>query len=294
VRFRGEDLDQRLPAFAYVDCVYIEVEYSEATGAYIEVELASPPDNTNIIQTDTIVVNATVYCRVGNCGNVNGTIRYNFSSSYPDTPINTTLGGKPFYIQETPASAMKSCPTELSADEFCNITWTINASGTINTEWEIDVLFNSTNMEVPDNDTNDITLSIIGCTVDITAQWMAIKFGMLNPSTGPHEAPGNSNNEYNITVNPGSCNLDLYINATDLTNTTYNSFIDNNNVTWSNTSNTYGESFNLSSTPSALKLNVPKNTNVTTWYWINVPAVYAGYYNGIIYINSVKNGETPP
>ena len=68
----------------------------------------------------------------------------------------------------------------------------------------------------------------------------------------------------------------------------------NNNVTWSNTSNTYGESFNLSSIPNVLKLNVPKNTNVTTWYWINVPAVYAGYYNGAIYINSVKNGESPP
>ncbi len=294
VRFRGEDLDQRNPAYAYVDYIYIEVNYSMAGMGYLEVNLSLPPDPYNVIQNNTFTINATVYCRSGNCQNVNGTARYNLSSATPDTPMNVTPGEEPFYVNETPALAMKSCPTNpLNVDDFCNLTWTINATGNINTYWEIDVLFNSSDGGITDNHTDDTTISILDCTVDITAQWSSIKFGLLYPSTGPHAAPDNSNDKYNITVNPGSCNLDLYINGTDLTNITYNSQIGVDNVTWSNTSEVAGE-FNLSSTVDVIKLDVPQNTNVTTWYWINVPAVYAGYYNGTIYIYGVENGENPP
>ena len=295
VRFRGEDTDQRAPAYAYVDYIYIEVNYSAAVGGYLEVNLTLPLDPTNVIQNNTFTINATVYCRVGNCGNVNGTARYNFTSLNPDTPINITPGNKPFYINETPALSMKSCPTNpLNVNEFCNLTWTVNATGDVNTDWKIGALFNSSDIEIEENHTDNVTVSIISCTVDIDAQWSSINFGLLNPSTNQNNATGNLGNEYNITVNPGSCNLDLYINGTDLTNTTLGSQISVENVTWSNTSNTYEQSFNLSSTAAVLKLNVPENVNITTWYWINVPAVYAGYYNGTVFIYGVKNGESPP
>jgi hypothetical protein len=261
----------------------------------LEVNLSSPLDPTNVIQNNTFTINATVYCRDGNCGNVNGTARYNFTSSIPDTLINTTQGDKPFYIQETSPLAMKSCPTNpLIVDEFCNITWTVNATGDINTDWKIGVLFNSSNMGIQNNHTKNSTISILGCTIDITAHWSTIDFGTLVPSTGENDATGNENNEYNITVNSGSCNLDLYINGTNLTNVTYNSIIPVNNVTWSNTTNDYAESNELSHSTKVLKIDVPENTNVTTWYWINVPAVYAGFYNGEVFIWGVKNGESPP
>ncbi len=258
---------------------------------WLEVGLQLPPDPYNVAQNNTFIINATVYCREGNCGDVNGTARYNLTSSNPDTSINITEGEKPFYIQESPALVMKSCPPNpLMINDFCNITWTVNATGDVNTDWKIGVLFNSSYQE---NHTNNATISILGCTVDLTADF-SINFDSLDPSTGPWEAPGNPGDEYNITVNPGSCNLDLYINGTNLTNTTHNSLIPVNNVTWSNTSNTYSESFNLSHTTTVLKLDVPEDTNVTTWYWINVPAVYAGYYNGTIFIWGVENGESPP
>ncbi len=263
--------------------------------SYLEVNLTNPDTSVflNVRQNQTFDVNATVICKDGPCGEVFGTVLYNLSSSNPDTPVNETQGDKPFYIQETPANAKKSCGIMYSGD-FCQLNWTINATGDLNTNWKIGVLFNSSYTDIQENHTDNASISIIPCTVDFTVQWSSINFGLLNPSTEQNEAPGNSNNKYNITVNPGSCNLDLYINGTNLINTTYNSFIPVNNITWSNTSNTYSESFNLSSTVAPIKLNIPENTNVTTWYWINVPAVYAGYYSGTIYIWGVENGENPP
>jgi hypothetical protein len=291
VRFRINSTADVDPSLLVEDYVQYYVGYP----SYLEVNMTNPDTTAtlNVIQNKTFNVNATVICRDGPCGEVNGTIMYNFSSSDPDTPVNTTAGDNPFYIQESPAYVMKSCGTMYSND-FCQLNWTINATGGINTDWKINVLFNSSYTDMLENSTDSATITINNCTVDITAQWSAINFGSLIPGSLENGAEGNDNDEYNITVNSGSCHLDLYINGTNLTNTTYNSLIPVNNVTWSNTSNMYSESFELSSTATVLKLDVPEITNVTTWYWINVPAVYAGYYNGEIYLWGVKNGEGTP
>jgi hypothetical protein len=261
--------------------------------AHLETLLFIPDTSniTNVVQNKTFIVNATVYCRDSDCENVYGTVMYNLSSSNPDTPVNTSQGDKPFFINESLSSAMKACPTNpLVKDEFCNITWTVNATGNVNTNWKIGVLFNSSYTEVKNNNTENATVSILSCIEDFNLNWNSIKFGLLNPSTGPTKAPGNDNNLYNITVNPGSCDLNFYISGTDLTNTTLQSKIDVGNITWSNTSNSYSTSYNLSYSYNVIKLNAVNNTNVTTWYWINVPAVYAGYYIGNITITGVKNG----
>jgi hypothetical protein len=65
------------------------------------------------------------------------------------------------------------------------------------------------------------------------------------------------------------------------------------NISWSNATNNYSESVDLASTNNAIKTNVSEKTNVTTWYWISIPPVYAGRYNGTVYITGVKNGENP-
>ena len=238
-------------------------------------------------------MNSTVVCRDGPCGEVFGTVMYNLSSEFPDTPVNETEGDVPLFIQESPANAIKSCGEMLSGDQ-CQLNWTINATGGIDTGWEVGVLFNSSYSDILDNFTDNVTVSILNCTIDFTVQWGSVNFGSLSPNTGPWEAVGNSGNEYNITVNPGSCNLDFYINGTNLTNTTLGYQIWAENVKWSNTSNSFAESYNLTTTSSVLKLDVPKLINVTTWYWINVPPVYAGYYNGTVFIYGVENGQSPP
>jgi len=266
-----------------------------AQESWLEVSLELPDDPTNVVQNRTFTVNATVYCRGGDCNNVYGTVRYNFTSPNPDTPVNITQGEKPFFIQEATPLSMKSCPSNpLIADEFCNITWIINATGDINTNWKVGVLFNSSNIGIQDNHTKNSTMSILSCTLDFSLKWDSIDFESLGPSTTKNAAPGNLDKKYNISVNDGSCNLDLYINGTDLTNTTLNSKISVGNLTWSNTTDDYSTSYNLSYTIVPIKIDVPQSTNVTTWYWLNVPPVYAGHYNGTIFIYGVKNGESPP
>ncbi|MEM7819640.1 MAG: hypothetical protein QXD48_02315 [Candidatus Aenigmatarchaeota archaeon] len=261
---------------------------------YLEVNITYPPtlSTIDIIQNNTFIVNATVICRGGNCGNVNGTIRYNFSSPETDTPINTTEGDKPFYIFEIPRNATKDCG-ELNKNQQCNLSWIINATGDIGSDWRIDVLFNSSDQEIQSNNTDDISISIFSCSIDFNLQWSHIDFGELNPNTKENPAPGNDKNKYNITVNPGSCNLDFYIRGTNLTNSTLNSIIGVGNITWSNVSNSYSTSKELKHTYTPIRTNVTKNTNITTWYWLNVPPIYAGRYTGTIIITGVKNGENP-
>ena len=258
---------------------------------YLEINLTNPDTSLplSVIQNHTFDINATVICRNGPCGEVFGTVRYNLTSNGPDTDMNTTFGDKPFFIQETPTSALKSCGF-MYKDQTCKLNWTVNATGDTNSYWKIGVLFNSSYPELQRNHTDNVTVSIVSCTEDFSLSWSSIKFGLLNPSTEQKSAPGNENNEYNITVNAGSCNLDFYIKGTNLVNETLNSFIGAGNVTWSNTSNNYSSSFSLKTTDEVIKLNVPQKSNVTTWYWINVPAVYTGYYNGTITITGVKNG----
>jgi len=174
-------------------------------------------------------------------------------------------------------------------DQACQLNWNINATGDINIPWKIGILFNSSYPEIQENNTDNATVSITPCTEDFDLAWSSISFGLLNPGEEQKYANGNENNEYNITVNPGSCSLDFYIKGTDIMNETLNSKIGVGNITWSNNSNIYLTSFNLTDTNEFIKLNVPQKTNVTTWYWINVPAVYTGYYNGTITITGVKN-----
>jgi hypothetical protein len=65
-------------------------------------------------------------------------------------------------------------------------------------------------------------------------------------------------------------------------------------MSWSNISNEKNDGlFSCSLSYLPLKFGVEENTNVTTWYWLNVPPTYSGIYNGSIYIKGVRNGESP-
>ncbi len=274
--------------------------FFNVTAAYLEVSLASPgaSGTTSIVQNQTFTINATVYCRGGNCGHVNGTVMYNLTLANPDTPVNTSQGDNPFYVQESPASAMKPCPSNpLSQDQFCNIAWTVNATGAVNSGWKIGALFNSSYASISNNNTGNATVSIVSCVVDITTQFSGIDFGTLTPSTGQNPASGNSGMLYNITINPGSCDTDLYTKSTDLSNTSLGSCcnaIGAGNMTFGNSTNSYGNSFNFTASYQVLKTGLAQGQNMTTYYWLNVPAVYAGGYSGSVVITGVKSGDPSP
>ncbi|MCD6371356.1 MAG: hypothetical protein J7L39_01400 [Candidatus Aenigmarchaeota archaeon] len=261
--------------------------FTISSQTYLEVYLdfPSPGQTTYVVQNSTFWVNATVICRGGNCGSVNGTIRYNASSVEPNSPIPTTYASSPFFINESPAYSTKECGNLLQ-DQSCKLSWLINATGPINSVWSIDVYFNAS---LTSNDTSNAFIEILDCLVDITLHFSEVKFGELTPSTVKNPAVGNSQNLYNVSVNEGSCTTNLYIRGDNLVNTTYNSFIGIGNITFSNTTNDYSASSSLSSSYQVLRLNIPENTNVTTWFWINVPPVYAGYYRGIIYIKGERS-----
>ncbi|MEM7819075.1 MAG: sialidase family protein [Candidatus Aenigmatarchaeota archaeon] len=261
--------------------------YITSNLGYLEVDLVLPLSYT-IAQNKTFVLNATVFCRNGSCGNVFGTPYYNLSSYFPDTQVNTSEGDKPFYIQEPPypSQATKACLTNpLEENEFCNLTWIINATGDVESSWKLGVLFNSSFQL--QNHTSNSTITITLIIESISFSFDSIDFGFLTPNTQAENnpAPGNENNLYNIT-NTGTCELQLWIKGTDLQNQTFNSFIAVGNLSWSNSSNIYNPNtvYPLDYYYKLLYSVLPPNSNLTTYYWLSVPSVYAGIYKGTITI----------
>ncbi len=258
------------------------------TGAYIEVNLVYPPLNLNVIQNTTFNVNATVTCRKGSCGTVKGTVRYNASSVYPDTPINSTKGDKPFY--NTSGAILQSCGS-MSQDQSCQLNWTVNATGAIDSSWKVGVLFNSTE-SIPDNHTDNATITITNPPLISLWSPKTLDFGTLSPSTKWNNATNNTDNFYNISIDSGSCTVDIWIRGTDLENTTLSTKIGVGNVTWNNYFN-WTASTNMTKTYALVNSSISQNTNITTYYWLNVPAIFAGGYNGTITIcaNCTTGGD---
>jgi hypothetical protein len=251
----------------------------------LEVELIYPPPGILMPYHSNMTVNATVYCRHGQCGNIQGTIRYNDSFPYPDTPISISTDAQPFYIQETSPSSLKSCSNNpLSKDEYCNLTWSINATGDFDSEWKVGVLFNSTIDGVHDNHTSNSTIGIIECFDDISVNWYSIDFDDMVTNTSKNPASGNSDKEYNISSYQWSCQSDIWIKGTDFENKTYDSIIAVGNMSWNKTADI--SSTNLNYDYELIQSDLPKNTNLTTYYWFDLPPTYAGKYNGTVTIKT--------
>lgn len=260
----------------------------EIPPAYLEVELVYPPQNLLVAQNSNIVVNATVFCRGGDCGDVVGTIRYN-SSENPDTNISINIGDQPFYIQEQNPLSTKSCPTNpLSKDEYCNLTWNINATEFRGNSRKIGVLFESAELDVANKHTLNSTLPIVECYEDISINWGTIDFGEMDPETTGNPALGNVNKIYNISSNKWSCIVDIWIKGTDFENKTYGNKINVSNMKW-NTINNYPTSISLDYAYALVQSGLPQDTNLTTYYWFDLPPVYAAKYNGTL---TIKTNQT--
>lgn len=284
-------------ALALLPVICFLATLNSAHAAWLEVNLTSPDPAfaASVVQNRTFLVNASVYCRdplIIGCGDVNGTVMYNASSELPDTQVNETQG-LPFFV---PSPAMIRCPSSpLDADEFCNVTWAVNASGLQGTGWKVGVLFNSTDPLVLNNATGNATVSITPCSVGYTMHWASINFGAVNPNTENVSAPGNAGNQYNITVDPNSCPTDFYINSTDLRNVTYSTNVSSSNISWSNVSSDIDAGFfRMSAAPRPFQRDLTEGLNVTTWYWLSMPPVFSGIYNATIFVMGVVKNEAPP
>jgi hypothetical protein len=257
---------------------------------YLEVKLLSPNPSfiTYIVQNSTFSVNVSIKCKNGGCDDVYGEILYN-SSSDTFSPIPTLQGAQPFFIQETPAYSFKSCfNNPLENEETCSISWLINATGAVGSAWEIKVKVNSSK-EIAENFTESAILVISSCTLSFTLNFKILEFGEIFPNTQANPALKNSENFYNITINPESCPLDFYINASDLVNLTFNQVIGAGNLSFNNVSNDYSTSFRLTGEPKLFAKNVLPG-NLTLWFWLDVPPVYTGIYLGNITFMGVRSG----
>ena len=67
------------------------------------------------------------------------------------------------FVYHFALSNQLSCGT-LNQDQSCQLNWTINATGAINSAWELDVNFSSSDSNIASNDTEDRTILIISST----------------------------------------------------------------------------------------------------------------------------------
>ncbi|RKY41115.1 MAG: hypothetical protein DRP85_07105, partial [Candidatus Makaraimicrobium thalassicum] len=115
-----------------------------------------PPElsTTQVAQNRNLTVNATVKCINGPCGTVNGTIQYS-NQTIACTTI-PEMSGAPFHINDGTQNP-KTCGN-MNQDDECNISWTINATGNIDSTWNISALFTGT--QSTDNTTQNATIEI--------------------------------------------------------------------------------------------------------------------------------------
>ncbi|RLG01856.1 hypothetical protein DRN58_00840 [Thermococci archaeon] len=274
--------------------------YNITRVGYLEVNLTIPPQipgqgeaesngGYKVGQNKIFIMNATVYCRDGYCGNVNGTLRYNLSSPLPDTSVNTTPGDKPFYVIS--GINPKNCSSNpMKSDEFCNATWNVNATGNLSSLWKLDVLFKSNLVE---NDTQDVIIEITKVLI-LHLSWTHTDFGICDPLTYGNSALLNDVDGYNISLDENSNDADgIYIKGTDLTPKDVQGFgsiqygIGVSNITWNANENLY-QSTNttrLTKNYSPIRENVPAGSVITMYFWIDIPpGQYAQEYNGTLYV----------
>jgi hypothetical protein len=260
---------------------------------YLEVNLILPIDNENVANNVTFTVNGTVICRDSDCGNVSGRVMYNASSQDPDTDIPTSVS-QPFYI--TDATNPLNCSSNpMAMDEVCNFTWSVNATGDVGSSYEIGILFESVESYVYSNNTDNRTVNIISCIIDITVNYAGIDFGGLSPGERGN-ASGNDNDEYNTTIeDTTTCNIDLYLRSDNLTRKLGGGYqIDAENLSFSNTTNEYNNGYSLSNSWVLGKSQASPDQNVTAYYWIDMPfSLMEGEYNGTLYIEAVEQGDLP-
>jgi hypothetical protein len=167
-------------------------------------------------------VTVNVTCRSGNCDIVNGTLRYNSSGSVPNTNVSTTAGATPFYI--TTGSNPKSCG-ELLRDQTCQLNFTVNATGSINSNYAMHVNFTSSESHILSNTSANFQVIIVSSgtlSVDLlipTQDISTIKNRLFNVSARVICMGGAGASCYNV-------NATLYYNLTSgqpntVLNTTY-------------------------------------------------------------------------
>ncbi|MCF7910581.1 hypothetical protein K9L16_02830, partial [Candidatus Pacearchaeota archaeon] len=256
----------------------------------LNVVLVSPTGITNTQpQNQTFNLKANVSCLGQNsiCGNVNGTVRYNLSSSLPDTDIQGgDVSDTPFYTIELNP---QSCGNLNSSNSPCSLNWDINTTGDLGERYKLDVNFSS-DSEIISNKTNYTLIKIVSPIISITlSNGLAdVSFGdSLTPGTEDNPALNNSENAYNLTcLHPGgNCNISIRGNSNLKSGINEISI---GNISWNKINDTLTES-PLSLMYNTINSSLPDSEKQFVYFWLDLPNdLVAGNYksNFTIYAES--------
>ncbi len=255
-------------------------------GGILEVYLMLPPTipgdgnaslgiGYEVGQNKTFFIQANVTCRNSNCGNVQGTVRYNVTA-LPDTPLNTSYD-TPFYIVDSVPLNPKSCQNNpLNVNDSCILNWTVNSTGALLSIWKLDVLFDGES--AVSNNTNYTNIKITKVLI-MKLSANDIDWGILDPQTTCEPAP---NNPITITLDSNSNDADgIYIKGENLVNGS--EAIGITNVTWCKCIVCLNGQ-NMTTQYELIQANVNAGTDINTSYWIDIPAVPALRYRGEAYV----------
>jgi len=234
----------------------------------LNVEIQKPDDLSSWNQYDTnLTINATVTCIGGDCGTVSALARYNLSAD-PDTAVNITEGGEPFYI----LGGGGFTPTALTqVGAFANAT-------SLNGPREVEVIGNYAY----------ITSSMDGSftVLDITDKTNPTQVGYFKNTSSTAGARGMGIVDNYAYVGGGGNDALTIINITDPTNLTQvSSFVNSSSIegnSWVDVLGNYAY-VTSSSLDSLAVINVTDKTNPTqVGYLKDTPAMDAAIYVAVL------------
>ncbi|MBN2251837.1 MAG: hypothetical protein JW724_07175 [Candidatus Altiarchaeota archaeon] len=259
------------------DANYANSTINITQAGYLEVGLSLPCDNTTIGANRTFVVNATVTCRGTNCGNVEATARYNTTSQQPDTEMQT-CPDSPFCIVSGTEQAI--CGT-LDRDQTCVVNYTINATGTLDTWYDVGVKFLSQYAGTALTEGASVKTSIV---LILTVDPSFIDWEVQEP--GQNCTPGEETpKSVKIKLDANSNDAGgVYIKGTDLVNASNSIGI--GNVTWCDDCGMCANGANMGYEWQQVRGTTLSGTNISTDYWLDIPAVHFGRYGGELYVKA--------
>lgn len=247
----------------------------------LNITLITPTGTNSQIANNTFTLQANVTClgiAGAICGTVNGTVRFNQSSVNPNTPIvGNNVFSTPFYaIQRNPIS----CGLLSVGNLPCNVTWTINATGAVDSSYRLDVNFSSNLTGTGSNLTANTTINIIGQALSITISdsLANIQFGSsLTPGNNNTAAINNSDNAYNVTCSNAGGNCNITIQAGDEMRSGIN-MINISNISWNRLNNLNTE-INLTRSLQIINNTLPDGKAQLLYFWLDIPGgIPAGTY----------------
>ena len=240
---------------------------------FLKPELDRPVNNSVVQNNREFVLNGTVSCVEGDCGEVSSTPRRNSSMGQIEFTGD---------IFEQTSFSSSGCGNLLQNQE-CDVEWSVNATGDKNTFHKVDFLAESNYTKIDSESTNTSTVEIRDILM-VDLDWNSIDFGLLDP--GERDRPAENNSEgYNLTVQQESNKVDnLWLKGSDLVHTDNSNYsIGIGNMSYNNSVNNPENSTSITEDYSLLDTDIAPGTTKTFYYWLDVPlGILRGAYTGSI------------